>query len=334
MKKEAVLVVAAVLSAVFLYTCSLPEDIVPPPNPGTLSVVPGIRGIKDIADFVFTVKLVNGPDPDQIQEGVKADQKADFTVTPGPWTISLEAYKDEVLKAEGKTSMKVGPGPNGIVRTSGFVNANLETLLDSLPPNTPSTPYTVKLNVSDLSGIKDILAKSGKYVNLDFSGSSFNFVPDRAFQFDENTTGITLPSVVTSIGDYAFASCTWLTSINIPAGITSLGDDAFEGCTSLAEITIPEGVESIGYYTFSNCWELKTVTFAPGSRLKTIDMAAFAACMSLTSITIPGSVTFIGYGAFADCESLTSVTFAAGSDIEDLATALFQRESTETAAML
>jgi len=194
--------------------------------------------------------------------------------------------------------------------------ADFEALLTALPPNTPSTPYTVTLNVSDLSGIAAILrsqSNSGKYVNLDFSGSSFTSVPDHGFQGNGNTTGITLPPVVTSIGDFAFERCTLLTSINIPAGVTSIGQSAFDFCISLTEITISASVESIGNGAFNACFELKTVTFAPGSRLETINDYAFSICLSLTSITIPGSVTSVGYGAFGDCESRTAYLTGGGA---------------------
>ena len=39
--------------------------------------------------------------------------------------------------------------------------------------------------------------------------------------------GFTIPDSVTSIGDYAFASCTGLTSVTIPNSVTSIGDGAF-----------------------------------------------------------------------------------------------------------
>jgi len=130
---------------------------------------------------------------------------------------------------------------------------------------------------------------------------------------------VTIPNGVTSIGDYAFHSCTALTAIDvnaananyasvdgvlydktittliqypggragaftIPTSITTIGYDAFWYCTSLTSVTIPNSVTTIGEY-------------------------AFQECTALTSITIPDSVTSIEYWAFGQCTSLKSITF-------------------------
>ena len=91
---------------------------------------------------------------------------------------------------------------------------------------------------------------------------------------------------VTSIGDYAFGSCTSLTSITIPSSVTSIGDYTFYYCSSLTSIAIPESVTSIG-------------------------SSAFSGCSSLTSITIGEGVTSIGRYAFSYCSSLTEINFNA-----------------------
>ena len=66
-------------------------------------------------------------------------------------------------------------------------------------------------------------------------------------------------SSVTSIGNYAFSSCTWLTSVTIPEGVTSIGDYAFYGC-GLTSVTIPASVTYIGNSAFYNCLHLTSIT--------------------------------------------------------------------------
>ena len=70
---------------------------------------------------------------------------------------------------------------------------------------------------------------------------------------------ISLPNA-TSIGDYAFASCSSLTSISIP-NMTTIGEGAFEGCGGLTSLTIPNSVTSIGEDAFDGCYELTIITF-------------------------------------------------------------------------
>ena len=95
-------------------------------------------------------------------------------------------------------------------------------------------------------------------------------------------TSYTIPDSVTTIGSYAFDSCSSLTSVTIGDSVTTIGDSAFRNCSSLTSVTIPDSVTTIGDLAFN--W-----------------------CTSLTSVTIPDSVTTIGEEAFNWCTSLTSV---------------------------
>ena len=65
---------------------------------------------------------------------------------------------------------------------------------------------------------------------------------------------ITIPSSVTSLGDYCFSSCRGLTSITIPSSVTSLGGACFWGCLNL------ESVYYEGKYCKSNYANLKIPT--------------------------------------------------------------------------
>jgi hypothetical protein len=80
--------------------------------------------------------------------------------------------------------------------------------------------------------------------------------------------------LITSIGNYAFCSCTSLTSVSIPDSVASIGDYAFCNCTSLPSIYIPDSVTSIGELAFYGCSSLSFV-FIPDS-LTSIEDLAFA----------------------------------------------------------
>lgn len=83
---------------------------------------------------------------------------------------------------------------------------------------------------------------------------------------------------VTSIGDFAFTSCTFK-SIDMP-NVTSIGSCAFDYCKALAEVSMPN-VTSIGSYAFRDA--------------------------AITSVDL-SSVTFIGEAAFSIFDGTTRTT--------------------------
>ena len=117
---------------------------------------------------------------------------------------------------------------------------------------------------------------------------------------------------VTSIGNYAFWSCTGLTSVTIGNGVTSIGEDAFLSCTNLTSVTIPDSVTSIGGGAFYGCTGLTSVTI-PNS-VTSIGNSVFSGCTGLTSVTIPSSVESIGSLAFSNCSQLKDI-FYGGSEL-------------------
>ena len=145
-------------------------------------------------------------------------------------------------------------------------------------------PMTASAYDAQIDGIYYNLNSNTKEAEVAHYGDAFytgSVTIPESFIYD----GVTYN--VTSIGDYAFTSCTNLTSVTIPNSVTSINKSAFRGCSGLTSVTIPNSVTSIG-------------------------ASAFRECSGLTSVTIPNSVTSIGWYAFMNCSNVKSVHIGTG----------------------
>ena len=146
-----------------------------------------------------------------------------------------------------------------------------------------------------------VLTITGEGEMTDYSYSN------RSPWYGQNIKRIIIGDSVTTIGGWAFSSCSSLTSVNIPNSVTTIGRYAFYNCkslTSVTSVTIPNSVTTIGDGAFSGCSSLTSVTI-PNS-VTTIEQYTFSGCRSLTSVTIGNSVTTIGYNAF-DNTNMTKI---------------------------
>ena len=89
--------------------------------------------------------------------------------------------------------------------------------------------------------------------------------PVRASQYEQRKSleSVILGEGITSIGNYAFYSCTKLTSITLPSTIKSIGKRAFNDCP-LAEITFKGTPDDISSDTFSNSVAVINVPWSKG----------------------------------------------------------------------
>ena len=118
---------------------------------------------------------------------------------------------------------------------------------------------------------------------------------------ERTISGDYVNETVTSIGIYAFYSCSNLTTVNFPAA-TSIGDSAFNNCSNLTTVNFPAAT-SIGDRAFNSCPNLTTVNFPAA---KSIGNNAFYRCSNLTTVNFPAA-TSIGDSAFNKCPNLTTV---------------------------
>lgn len=141
---------------------------------------------------------------------------------------------------------------------------------------------------------------------ITFSAESLlTTIGQEAFAYSNDFTGISLPEGLISIGEGAFKGCTGLTSVVLPSSTRSLSNDAFKGCTSLASVTLNNGLLSIGDYGFYQC-PFSSIVFP--STLLSIGKYALSEMPNLSSIEIPSSVQVIDDGAFSTNYLLETAT--------------------------
>jgi hypothetical protein len=190
-----------------------------------------------------------------------------------------------------------------------------DSAIDVLPLVDSDLNQTQKIKLANLP-LSDVeKASIGPFTSdqgfvAEIRNRNITSIVDSDYQ-NTNVTSIRISSIVTSIGNYAFAGCANLTSINIPDSVISIGAEAFDN-SALTSITIPDSVTVIGFRAFSDCGYLINAKLPNNDHFNTIQAQLFFRCTSLTSITIPDSVGSIGSFAFALCTDLTSVTIGNG----------------------
>ncbi len=180
-------------------------------------------------------------------------------------------------------------------------------------------------------------------------GNEVEHIPAYLCSGMKNINEITIPSSVTTIGEYAFDGCSSLQSVIWNAKHCKDFDDrytrpftassitSFTFCDEiehipayicydldgLTSITIPNSVTKIGNCAFSWCNNLKKINYIG-------DIASWCAInfgddvplpfsydfyindVEVKDIIIPNDITFIGNGTFFGCSGLTSITISNG----------------------
>lgn len=195
-----------------------------------------------------------------------------------------------------------------------IININLGAGMNSIS-NTKYLPYAKTITVSESN--KNYFVDSNCLYN---STEALVYVPAQCdtVTLRETTSavsdyalcnssivGITIPSSVTSIGNYALANAKALKNIEIKKGTASIGNGAFEGCTSLRSFYAPSSLTTIGDSAFKNCTRMASVILP--TKLGHIGAEAFMGCSSLVGMVVNENVTSIGDRAYMDCTNLEEI---------------------------
>ena len=129
-------------------------------------------------------------------------------------------------------------------------------------------------------------------------------------------TALKIPASLVSIGEDAFRCCDALTSVSFAKGsmLTEIGDRAFAMCLSLKEITLPDTVQALGEDAFSFSLALKKANLGKG--LVTAGDRALSYCPVLSALTVPDTLTEIGGDLLTGTGNKLTVTCTEGSAIE------------------
>ena len=157
------------------------------------------------------------------------------------------------------------------------------------------------LNVDAYRGVLDVPAE----VQVDGAQYRVTGVTPFACVYCDDLKSVTLPEGVTHVGFGAFSDCPNLMDVSLPTSLTTLGDWAFYRDGALQEANMPEAVRRVGAATFAFCTGLAKVEIPRG--MKSIAQHAFYYCTALNEVVIPGSVDQIGEYTFAYCTGLTKV---------------------------
>jgi len=169
----------------------------------------------------YELRITKAGEADKVSKGTVSDVGAGGTLTLQPETAGsptfsvringadIAAITGSITLADG-TTVTAGSfeesGEPSTPTTQTFTSVeDMKTWLAAQPANTINTPYTVKLNVADLTGIVNALhTNNTKFVSLDLSGSTFTTIMDNAFyeaeaEVEINTlVSIIIPNSVTS----------------------------------------------------------------------------------------------------------------------------------------
>jgi len=211
--------------------------------------------------------------------------------------------------------------------TSIFIPNSVTSIgLDSIVDVNNDITYYNNNPFQACSGLKSIIVENGNPV-YDSRDNCNAIIETTTKTLRAGCQSTTIPTTVTSLGDYAFSGNTSLKSIDIPNSITSIGDYAFQQ-TGLTSVTIPNSVTKIGSLAFALCSSLTGLDIP--SSVTAIEGYAFAFCTSLTHAIIPNSVVcnfetlndnnpFASYAWFRGCSALTNVTIGQSIEVISLA---------------
>jgi hypothetical protein len=224
-----------------------------------------------------------------------------ITVVPGDTSDTNYTSTSGYYDAQGKLISE------GTYTMSFTVDATSGTASLTTLTNYNNSAYSVVIpsSVKDAAGnVYPVTSLTGDGVGNIFRGQN------SSTNYGDSVHTITLPSTLTTIGDYVFKNCVSLTSISFPASLTTLGVGSFQNCQIASLSLTGTQVTEIPSYCFADCSTCQTVNLYD-SLVQKIDDYAFYNC-NMGTVSLPGTLVSIGkYGLYGGWWQWNGLTYNA-----------------------
>lgn len=242
------------------------------PNPATISLKPAVAmlGIKPNGFDNISHVVVTGNNADDVLSGT-------FTYVPNPEDLMYyPELNPETVKGTGKTITIRHASESGVFYaplppidfSNGFTIKVYDSADQIIGESIVSNSFTIKAGQVitfsfNKSGLKSNQIKyttnDNNVISLDQRHSDLYTV------ITSNTHNGTIGlletrSEITSLPEDAFRFCTNLTGITLPECCREIQPGAFVGCTALETYHVPNHIDNIGYASFEGCSSLHTFT--------------------------------------------------------------------------
>ena len=125
---------------------------------------------------------------------------------------------------------------------------------------------------------KKVFANCSKLKSISINDNFTRFSGDSAFY------GSSISEPIFNSKYFFHLPTTKSGTYSIPSGVTTIGQYAFQDCHDITEIVIPNTVTTIEDYAFKNCTGLTSITFPPS--VQEVSSTAFVGC---TNMSVTGS---------------------------------------------
>lgn len=258
------------------------------------------------------VSVIDSEDNNMVDNGVTAadvsagdnistgtESNGDGTVPAGSDPKDMNDVIDFYISSEGLIGETIVVGRKAVV----FINNTQQTVVDGNRVITDYSDY-VPSTVTDQMTTET----NGKGANVPKFAVIDDKIANKAFYGEYEMTSYSIPSEVSTIGDFAFAR-SGLVSITIPDGVKEIGYGAFYHCDDLANVSIPSTVSNIEPAAFSKTKYLENwMNYGSGDYLIVGDGILLAYRGGDSKITVPEGVKQIGPEVFMDHKGITDVS--------------------------